>query len=92
MIETEIVERKELIALKIPDTPDSWKFLDNRVVDSLTEAYEVYFQGTGVKAFHFDASEVPAKIYAVHTDEVEIKKEPVKTYSLYGDYSQSNES
>lgn len=94
--EYQVIEDKELIAMKIPSTPDSWKFLDGSVVESLTEAYETYFQKTGVKKFQFDASVMPAEIYSVSTKKVEVEKEEPTTYSMYGEmygsYSQENEN
>ena len=92
----EIVENKKLIALKLPDTPDSWKFLDGSIAKSLTEAYETYFQNTGVKTFSFDATKVPAEICAISIEEREIVPETPPTFSMYGDvygtYSQKNEN
>lgn len=92
----EKVENKELIAMKLPETPDSWKFIDGSIVKSLTEAYETYFQKTGVKQFSFDATKVPAEIYAVSITEKEIIPEAPPTFSMYGDvygtYSQQNEN
>ena len=92
----EVIEDKKLIALKLPDTPDSWKFMDGSVVPSLTEAYETYFQKTGIKVFSFDASKVPAEIYSVSVTEKEIIPEAPQTFSMYGDvygsYSQQEEN
>jgi hypothetical protein len=92
----EKIENKKLIALKVPDTADSWKFIDGQMVTSITEAYETYFQKTGIKTFGFDATKVPAEIYAITITEKEIIPEAPPTFSMYGDvygtYSQQNEN
>ena len=41
---------------------------------------------TGFKG-HYRLEPLESKLYAIGVEEIEIKPEPIKTYSLYGEYS-----
>ena len=93
---SEIIEKLELIALRVPPG-DNWK-LTNREGDtqgvtytSLTDTLEAWFQNTG-KQVSFRLDPLDSKLYAINSEEIEIKPEPIKTFSLYGEYSQKNEN
>jgi len=57
---------------------------DSKVHNSLTETLEAWFQKTGEKA-EFRLAPLSSKLYVIRSKEVEIKPEPLKSYSLYGD-------
>jgi len=66
---------------------DSWVLVGDKVIHkSLTEALEAWFQKTGEKA-EFRLAPLDSKIYAIRSEEVEIKEPEAKKFSIYGDYS-----
>jgi len=83
-MKTEVKEFSELIANR--QAPgDSWVLVgDSKVHNSLTETLEAWFQKTGEKA-EFRLAPLSSKLYVIRSKEVEIKPEPLKSYSLYGD-------
>lgn len=95
-MKTEILEQNELIATRIPPG-DNWKLINSignpegMTYTSLTDTLEAWFQKNG-EAVHFRLEPLNSKLYAIRTEEVEIKPEPVKTFSLYGEFSQQNEN
>lgn len=83
MIKTE--EKLIQIARRVPPG-DRWQLDgDNIIQKSLTEALEAYFQKTG-KAADYRLSPISGKLYVITTEEIEIKPEPPKQFSIYGDY------
>lgn len=94
-MKTEIIENNQLIAIRIPPG-DNWKLVDSEgapkgiTFTSLTDTLEAWFQTSGVSV-DFRLSPLDSKLYAIEEEEVEIKPDPVKTFSLYGEYSQTNE-
>jgi hypothetical protein len=94
-METEIIENHDLIAIRVPPG-DNWRITNSQgetqgaTYTSLTDTLEAWFQKTG-EAVHFRLEPLNSKLYAIRANEVEIKPEPVKTFSLYGEYSQNNE-
>ena len=84
-MKVEVQEHLELIAnRKAPG--DSWVLVGDSIVrKSLTEALEAWFQKTGEKA-EFRLAPLQSKLYVIRTEEVEIKPEPPKQFSIYGDY------
>jgi len=88
-MDKKIVEHNELIANRVPPS-DRWTLVgDSKKVvhKSLTDTLEAYFHNTGFKgAYRLDP--LDSKLYAIHSDEVEIPKEKPKTYGLYGEFSQ----
>ena len=86
MSEFETVEKKQLIAERVPPG-DRWTLTadPSKVVHgSLTETLESFFQKTQFNAaFYLDP--LGGVLYAVERTEVEIKPEPIKTFDFYGD-------
>ena len=90
--EVEIVEKNVLIARRVPPG-DNWRLVANEpdgpIHASITDTLEAYMVRTGFKG-HYRLEPLNSKLYAISTEEVEIKPEPIKTYSLYGEYSQKS--
>ena len=81
-IETQ--EFLEVIANRVPPG-DRWTLVGDKVVhNSITETLEAWFAKTGEKA-EFRLAPLQGKLYVIRTEEIEIKPEPPKKYSLYGD-------
>lgn len=93
MQQSRIVEEEhlELIAQRVPPG-DKWQLTEGSPVvhQTLTDALEAWFQLKG-EPVSFRLDPLDSKLYAIRTEEVEIKPEPVKTFSIYGEYSQINE-
>ena len=91
---TEIQTTYDLIANRVPQG-DRWRLVQdgaNGVIHkSLTDALEAWFQ-QNQEQVSFRLDPLNSKLYVIREQEVEIKPEPVKTFSLYGEYSQGNES
>jgi hypothetical protein len=88
-MKTEIIENKMLIANRIPPG-DRWQLADEpngKIYTSITEALQAYMDKTGFKG-HYRLEPLNSKLYAVSKEEVEIKPEPIKRYSIYGEYSE----
>ena len=65
---------------------DSWVLVGDKVIHkSLTEALEAWFEKTGEKV-EFRLAPLDSKIYAIRSEEVEIKEPEAKKFSIYGDY------
>ena len=88
-METKIIEHNEMIAKRVPPG-DRWTLIGDpkkEVFKSLTDALEAFFHQTGFKgAYRLDP--LDSKLYAIQTQEEEIKKEEPKMYSLYGEFRQ----
>ena len=87
---TEIQTTYDLIAnRKAPG--DRWVLTtSSEVHKSLTDALEAWFS-VNQEQVSFRLDPLNSKLYVIREAEVEIKPEPVKTFSLYGEYSQTNE-
>jgi hypothetical protein len=88
-MDKKIVENKILIANRIPPG-DRWQLADEpngKIHTSITEALQAYMDKTGFKG-HYRLAPLDSKLYAVSKEEVEIKPEPIKRYSIYGEYSE----
>lgn len=73
------------IAQRVPPG-DRWQLDgDPFVQKSLTDALEAYFQKTG-EPCEYRLAPLKGKLYAITTQEVEVKPEPPKRYNIYGDY------
>ena len=73
---------KQLILQRVPPG-DRWSMLDDdkkKVYSSLTEVLNAIFGKTKVSEFYLDAMKGE-----VHIEDGEVKPEPVKKYSLYGE-------
>jgi len=88
-MKTEVIENKVLIALRQPPG-DRWKLIDdanNKVYASITDTLEAYMHKTGFKG-HYRLEPLSSKLYAISVEEIEIKPEPIKRYSIYGEYGE----
>ena len=86
---TEIIENAILIANRIPPG-DRWKLADEpngMIYTSITDTLQAYMDKTGFKG-HYRLEPLNSKLYAISKEEVEIKPEPIKRYSLYGEFSE----
>jgi len=86
---TEQVETPVLIATRVPPG-DKWKLVDDAyetVHSSLTDTLEAYFQATGFKG-DYKLAPLDSKLYALHTEEIEIKQPEEKIYGLFGEFRQ----
>ena len=96
-MDSKIIEQEnfELIAVRVAPG-DNWKLTNSLggsegiTYSSLTDTLEAWFQKHG-EAVHFRLEPLNSKIFAIRTEEIEIKPEPPKTFSLYGEFSQNNE-
>ena len=93
MRESKIVEEEhlELIATRVPPG-DKWQLTEGQpiVQQSLTDALEAWFQMKG-EPVSFRLDPLDSKLYAIRTEEVEVKPPPERTFSIYGEFSQINE-
>ena len=58
---------------------------DGPVHKTLTDALEAYMVKTGFKG-EYRLAPLKGELYAISTTEEEIKPEPIKQYSIYGEY------
>ena len=88
-MDKKIVENKILIANRIPPG-DRWQLTDEpngKIHTSITETLQAYMDKTNFKG-HYRLEPLSSKLYAISTEEVEIKPKPIKRYSIYGEYSE----
>lgn len=87
MSKTEIKEKLVEIGNRVPPG-DQWKMSNvNAIQKGLTEALEAWFQINTAKPKAFRLDLAQGKLYAIFSEEVEIKEEKPKQYSIYGDYT-----
>ena len=83
-MEKKIEEFYEVIANRVPPG-DRWTLVGGKTIyNSITETLEAWFKKTDEKA-EFKLAPLAGKLYVIRTEEVEVKPEPLKSYSLYGD-------
>ncbi|MDC0540049.1 hypothetical protein OAO15_00905 [bacterium] len=86
--ETKIIEDYILIARRVPPG-DKWRLVANEpdgpVHKTLTDTLEAYMTKTGFRG-EYRLAPLKSQLYAINTDEVEVKIEPEKKYSIYGEY------
>ena len=86
--EINIVEDNVLIARRVPPG-DKWRLVanepDGKVHTSLTDTLEAYMMATGFKG-EYRLAPLKSELYAIQTDEIEVKPEPEKRFSIYGEY------
>ena len=91
MNKTELVDNFILIARRVPPG-DRWRLIseepDGVVHTTLTDALEAYMRKSGFKG-DYKLAPMKSELYAIATEEIEIKPEPIKTYSIYGEYGES---
>jgi hypothetical protein len=88
-MKTELIEGKVLIANRKPPG-DRWQLADEpegRIYKSITDTLEAYMHKTGFKG-HYRLEPLQSRLYAIEEQEIEIKPEPIKTYNIYGEFSQ----
>ncbi len=84
------VEHNVLIARR--QAPgDRWRLItdefDGFIHKSLTDVLEAYMIETGFKG-EYRLAPLKSELYAISTTTKEVKPEPVKTYSIYGEFGQ----
>ena len=83
-MKTEVKEHLELIATRVPPG-DRWTLVGDSVVHkTITDAMQAWFDKNN-EAVEFRLAPLDSKLYVIRSKEVEIKPEPPKNYSLYGD-------
>ena len=85
-MKTEVIERNEVIATRVPPG-DRWTLVDDSkkvIHKSLTDTLEAYLGITTFKG-EYRLAPLDGKLYAIKTTEEEIKPEPIKKYNIYGD-------
>ena len=86
MSKKEIQEKLIEIANRVPPG-DNWKVNGvDKIQSSLTDALEAWFQAATVKPLSFRLDLISGRLYAIVSNEVEIKEPEPKKYSIYGDY------
>ena len=89
-MKTEIKETNILIARRVAPG-DRWRLVANEpdgpLHKTLTDTLEAYMIKTGFKG-EYRLAPLKSELYAITTTEEEIKPEPVKKFSLYGEYSE----
>ena len=90
MIQTEINTQYDLIAERVKPG-DRWRLVnDSKIHTSLTDALEAWFS-INQEQVSFRLDPLDSKLYVIREEQVEIKPEPIKTFSLYGELNQTNE-
>ena len=77
-----------LIARRVPPG-DKWRLVANEpdgpLHKTLTDTLEAYMVKTGFKG-EYRLAPLKSELYAISTTEEEVKPEPIKKYSIYGEY------
>ena len=85
-MKTEVIERNEVIATRVPPG-DRWTLVDDSkkiIHKSLTDTLEAYLMSTNFKG-EYRLAPLDGKLYAIKSTEEEVVPEPVKKYNIYGD-------
>ena len=88
-MEKQVVEHNQLIATRVPPG-DRWSLVGDpkkEVFNTLTDTLEAFLNQTGFKG-SYRLDPMDSKLYAIQTNEVEVKKEEPKMFSLYGEFKQ----
>ena len=90
-MKTETEVHYELIATRQPPG-DKWLLVDDisgksTIYPTLTDTLEAWFQ-KNQEEVSFRLDPLDSKLYIIREEEIEIKPEPPKRFSLYGEYSQ----
>tara|TARA_S200000501_G_scaffold140655_1_gene132966 strand:+ start:331 stop:603 length:273 start_codon:yes stop_codon:yes gene_type:complete len=90
MAKTKIEEKNILIARRVPPG-DKWRLVANEpdgpVHKTLTDTLEAYMIKTGFKG-NYRLEPLKSTLYAIDSKETIVKPEPVKKYSIYGEYGE----
>lgn len=88
MAKTKVIEENILIARRVPPG-DKWRLVanepDGQVHKTLTDTLEAYMVKTGFKG-EYRLAPLKSELFAISSEEVEVKPEPEKKYSIYGEY------
>ena len=88
MAKTKVIEENILIARRVPPG-DKWRLVanepDGQVHKTLTDTLEAYMVKTGFKG-EYRRAPLKSELFAISSEEVEVKPEPEKKYSIYGEY------
>jgi hypothetical protein len=83
----EVIEKNHEIASRVKGKGDTWEVYGvDKTQISLTDALEAYYNVSTVKPKAFRLGLTEGKLYAIVSNEVEIKEPEPKKYSIYGDY------
>ncbi len=88
-MEKQVVEHNQLIATRVPPG-DRWSLVGDpkkEVFNTLTDDLEACLHQTPSKG-SYRLDPMDSKLYAIQTNEVEVKKEEPKMFSLYGEFKQ----
>ena len=88
-METKVIEHNKLIATRVPPG-DKWTLVDDNkkvIHESLTDTLEAYMVKTGFKG-NYRLEPLKSNLYAIDSKETVIKPEPIKKYSIYGEYGE----
>jgi hypothetical protein len=87
-MEKQIIEKNKLIANRVPPS-DRWRLIDNGpegpIHTSLTDTLEAYMVKTEFRG-EYRLAPLKGELYAIKTTEEEIQPEPIKQFSIYGEY------
>ena len=87
MSKTEIREKLIEIAYRVPPG-DRWQVIGvEGIQNGLTDALEAYYNVSTVKPNAFRLGLTEGKLYAIISNEIEVKEPEPKKYSIYGDYT-----
>jgi len=79
-----------LIARRVPPG-DKWRLIANEpdgpLHKTLTDTLEAYMVKTGFKG-EYKLAPLKSELYAISTTEEKVIPEPIKTYSIYGEFGQ----
>ena len=87
---TEIEETIILIARRVPPG-DKWRLVANEpdgpLHKSLTDTLEAYMTRTGFKG-EYRLAPLKSELYAINAEEILVTIEPIKKYSIYGEFGE----
>lgn len=83
---TEVVEKNELIAVRIPPG-DNWELVIDKetVIEGLVPTLTQYMRKTKFKG-HYRLEPLNGKLFAIRQEEVEVKEPEPEKFDLYGEY------
>jgi len=88
MAKKKVIEENILIARRVPPG-DKWRLVANEpdgpVHKTLTDTLEAYMVKTGFKG-EYRLAPLQSKLFAISTTGEEVKPEPIKKFSIYGEY------
>ena len=82
----EIVETLELIAQRVPPG-DQWELVIDKenVIEGLVQTLTQYMRKTKFKG-HYRLEPLDSKLYAIKTEEGDVKEPEPEKWDLYGEY------